>query len=40
MVAVQLGLTEIDGPLDISDALAVALTRLGELRYESAMSRS
>ncbi len=40
MVAVQLGLTEIDGPLDIADALAVALTRLGELRYESAMSRS
>jgi len=40
MVAVQLGLTEIEGPLDISDALAVALTRLGDLRLELAMARS
>ena len=40
MVAVQLGLTEIAGPLDISDALAIALTRLGELRLELAMARS
>lgn len=40
MVAVQLGLTEIDGPLDVSDALAVALTRLGDLRLELAMARS
>ena len=40
MVAVQLGGTEIDGPLDISDALAVALTRLGDLRLELAMARS
>ena len=40
MVAVQLGLTEIAGPLDVSDALAVALTRLGDLRLELAMARS
>jgi crossover junction endodeoxyribonuclease RuvC len=40
MVAVQLGLTEIPGPLDVSDALAVALTRLGDLRLELAMARS
>ncbi len=40
MVAVQLGLPTIEGPLDISDALAVALTRLGDLRLELAMARS
>lgn len=40
MVAVQLGVTQIDGPLDVSDALAVALTRLGDLRMELAMARS
>ena len=40
MVAVQLGVTEIEGPLDVSDALAVALARLGELRLELAMARS
>ena len=40
MVAVQLGMTEIEGPLDVSDALAVALTRLGDLRLELAMARS
>ncbi|MDA0352357.1 MAG: crossover junction endodeoxyribonuclease RuvC [Chloroflexi bacterium] len=40
MVAVQLGLTELTGPLDISDALAVALTRLGDIRLELALARS
>lgn len=40
MVAVQLGLIEVSGPLDVSDALAVALTRLGDLRLELAMARS
>ena len=40
MVAVQLGVVEIEGPLDVSDALAVALTRLGDLRLELAMARS
>lgn len=40
MVAVQLGLTELPTPLDISDALAIALARLAELRLEFAMARS
>jgi len=40
MVAVQLGLTELPSPLDISDALAIALARLAELRLELAMARS
>lgn len=40
MVAVYLGVAEIDGPLDVSDALAVALTRLGDLRLELALARS
>jgi crossover junction endodeoxyribonuclease RuvC len=40
MVAVQLGVASIEGPLDVSDALAVALARLGDLRLELAMARS
>jgi crossover junction endodeoxyribonuclease RuvC len=40
MVMVQLGLTELPDPLDISDALAIALARLAELRLELAMARS
>jgi len=40
MVAVQLGMTGIEGPLDVSDALAVALMRLGDIRLELAMARS
>ena len=40
MVMVQLGLVDLPEPLDISDALAIALTRLGELRLELAMARS
>ena len=40
MVAVQLGLTELPTPLDISDALSIALARLADLRLELAMARS
>jgi len=39
MVAVHLGLTEVPGPLDVSDAAAVALTRLADARLEAAMAR-
>ncbi len=39
MVAIHLGVTEIPGPLDVSDAAAVALTRLAEARLEEAMAR-
>lgn len=40
MVAVQLELATSPTPLDVTDALAVALTRLGDLRLEIAMARS
>ncbi len=40
MVTVQLGLAEEPSPLDISDAMAIALTRLAELRLEQALARS
>jgi crossover junction endodeoxyribonuclease RuvC len=39
MVLVHLGLTELGGPLDVTDAIAVALTRLADARLEQAMSR-
>jgi crossover junction endodeoxyribonuclease RuvC len=41
MVAVHLGtaLEELPGALDASDALAVALTRLADLRLEAALAR-
>ncbi|MEZ4503779.1 MAG: crossover junction endodeoxyribonuclease RuvC [Dehalococcoidia bacterium] len=39
MVAIHLGLAEIAGPLDVSDALAVALARLADLRLEAALAR-
>ena len=39
MVAIHLGVTEVPGPLDVSDAAAVALTRLAEARLEAAMAR-
>ena len=39
MVLVHLGLTELAGPLDVTDAIAVALTRLAEARLEAAMAR-
>lgn len=39
MVAICLGVSEVPGPLDVSDAAAVALTRLAEARLEEAMAR-
>lgn len=39
MVAVHLGVTEVPGPLDVTDAAALALTRLADARLEEAMSR-
>jgi crossover junction endodeoxyribonuclease RuvC len=39
MVLVHLGVTEVAGPLDVTDAIAVALTRLAEARLEIAMAR-
>lgn len=39
MVAIHLSVTEVPGPLDVSDAAAVALTRLAEARLEEAMAR-
>ena len=38
MVMVHLGLTEEPSPLDVSDALATALTRLAEVRLEDAVA--
>ena len=40
MVMVQLGLSEQPSPLDASDALAIALTRLAELPVEEALART
>lgn len=39
MVAVHLGVTEVPGPMDVTDALAIALTRLAEARLEEALAR-
>lgn len=39
MVLVHLGVTAVDGPLDVTDAIAVALTRLADARLEEAMTR-
>jgi len=39
MVAIHLGVTEIPGPLDVSDAAAVALARLADVKLETAMAR-
>lgn len=39
MVLLHLGLSEIAGPLDVTDAIAIALTRLAEARLEEAMAR-
>ena len=38
MVMVHLALSEEPSPLDVSDALAIALTRLSELRLEAALA--
>jgi crossover junction endodeoxyribonuclease RuvC len=40
MVAVHLHLEELPSPMDVSDALAIALTRLAETRLEGALARS
>ena len=40
MVMVHLGLSEPPSPLDAADALAIALTRLAELRLEAALART
>ena len=39
MVQVHLALSDAPSPLDASDALAIALTRLAELRLEAALAR-
>ena len=39
MVLVALGLTEVGGPADVTDAIAVALARIAEARMEIAMAR-
>lgn len=39
MVMIHLGLTEQPHPLDVSDALAIALTRLADARLEDAVAR-
>lgn len=39
MVLIHLGITELPGPLDITDAVAIALTRLADARLEEAMAR-
>ena len=39
MVAIHLGVTDLPGPLDVTDAAAVALARLAEAGLEEAMAR-
>lgn len=39
MVLVQIGRDEVDGPADVTDAIAIALTRLAEAATEIAMAR-
>ena len=39
MVLLHIGLTELAGPLDVTDAIAIALTRLADARLEEAMAR-
>lgn len=39
MVLIALGLTEVDGPADVTDAAAIALARLADARMEIAMAR-
>lgn len=39
MVLLHLGATDIPGPLDVTDAIAIALTRLADARLEEAMAR-
>lgn len=39
MVLVHLGLTELAGPADVSDAAAIAITRATAARFEAALAR-
>ena len=39
MVLVALGLTNVSGPLDVTDAAAIALARIADARIEIAMAR-
>ena len=39
MVLIALGLTEVDGPTDVTDAIAIALARIADARMEIAMAR-
>lgn len=39
MVLIHLGVTEVAGPMDVTDAAAIALTRLADVRLEEAMTR-
>lgn len=39
MVAIHLGVSEVPGPMDVTDAAAIALTRLAEAGLEEAMAR-
>lgn len=39
MVLIHLGITELPGPLDVTDAVAIALTRLVDARLEEVMAR-
>jgi len=39
MVLIAVGLTEIDGPADVTDAVAIALARIADARMEIAMAR-
>jgi crossover junction endodeoxyribonuclease RuvC len=39
MVYVHIGVAELEGPMDVTDAIAVALTRLAAARLEEAMAR-
>jgi crossover junction endodeoxyribonuclease RuvC len=39
MVLIHLGVEEVPGPADVTDAIAVALTRLADARLEGVMAR-
>jgi len=39
MVLIAVGLAEIDGPADVTDAVAIALARIADARMEIAMAR-
>ena len=39
MVLIAVGLTEVEGPTDVTDAIAIALARLADARMEIALAR-